>query len=61
MGVPAGGSLQKWFSAIESNTKATTKLSSSFDAFAARADGTLTDHGKRITRMDDRWDRASPP
>lgn len=53
-----GVSSNKLVTAIDQNTAATTKLSGAYDLFTQKTDGTLTNHEMRITRTEDRIDRA---
>jgi hypothetical protein len=50
-----GVSSQKLVNSIDINTSATDKLSSTFERFSERTDGTLTDHEHRITRVEDKF------
>ncbi len=48
-----GASSQKLVSAVEANTEATSRLTAAYDKFSAKTDSILTDHEKRITRLED--------
>jgi hypothetical protein len=42
--------------ATKANTRATEELSDSLKVFSEKTDGTITDHEKRITRLEDHED-----
>jgi uncharacterized protein HemX len=47
-----GVSSQKMVNALDANTKANKEVSEAFKAYTAKADGTLLDHEKRLTRAE---------
>jgi len=49
-----GASSAKLVNSIDVNTLATTELSAAFKTFTEKTDGTLTDHERRVTRLEDR-------
>lgn len=49
-----GVSSQNLVNSIDGNTEATAKLSVTFERFTEVTNGTLTDHERRITRVEDR-------
>jgi uncharacterized protein HemX len=51
-----GGANTEQTLATRANTAATDKLSKSLDKFVEKTDGTITDHEKRITRLEDHED-----
>lgn len=52
-----GVSSARMVNAVNANTKATTDLSDTFKVYTEKADGTLLDHEKRLTRVEERQDR----
>jgi hypothetical protein len=47
-----GSAATEQIMATKANTVATEELSTSFKAFSDKVDGTITDHEKRITRLE---------
>lgn len=48
-----GAAGARLISAVDLNTQATAKLTDAYGHFAEKTDGTLFDHERRITRLED--------
>lgn len=52
---------QKQADAVNLNTEATQELSKTFKVYVEKADGSLLDHEKRITRLEDQQNLREGP